>query len=78
MTKIEQTCKQVQWHVHEAGKEIIVRCDVANVNLYYQINQDHDLVMDIEQIWNGDHGRNRVFFKEYPFPKKAYVFKKVK
>jgi hypothetical protein len=34
--------------------------------------------MDLEQIWNGDHGRNRKFFKEYPFPKQAYVFEKVK
>ena len=78
MTKIEQTCKQVQWHVQQKEKEIIVRCDAANVNLYYQINRNHDLVLDLEQIWNGDHGHNRQFFKEYPFPQQAYVFKKVK
>jgi hypothetical protein len=32
--------------------------------------------MDLDKIWNGDQGRNRKFFKEYPFPKKAYVFEK--
>ena len=34
MTKIEQTCKQVQWHVEPVKKEIVVRCDAVDVNLY--------------------------------------------
>ena len=76
VAKIEQTCKQVQWHVEPVEKEIVVRCAAADVNLYYQINQDQNLVMDLDKIWNGDQGRNRKFFKEYPFPKKAYVFEK--
>ena len=76
VAKIEQTCKQVQWRVEPVEKEIVVRCAAADVNLYYQINQDQNLVMDLDKIWNGDQGRNRKFFKEYPFPKKAYVFEK--
>ena len=76
MAKIERTCKQVQWHVEPTEQEIVVRCDAVGVNLYYRINQDQNLVMDLDKIWNGDQGRNRKFFKEYPFPKKAYVFEK--
>ena len=49
----------------------------ADVNLYYKINEKQALVLDLDKIWNGDHGRNRQFFKEYPFPKKAYVFEKI-
>ncbi|ESK54096.1 MAG: hypothetical protein I8H98_09365 [Moraxellaceae bacterium] len=78
IAKIEQTCKQVQWHVHTTGKKIMVRCEAADLNLYYQISQNHDLVLDLDQIWNADHGRNRKFFKEYPFPQQAYIFEKVK
>ncbi|ENW06962.1 hypothetical protein [Acinetobacter beijerinckii] len=78
IAKIEQTCKQVQWRVQKAGKEILVRCEAADVNLYYKINSKQDLVLDLDQIWNGDHGRNRKFFQEYPFPEQAYVFEKVK
>lgn len=77
IAKIEQTCKQVQWHVHQELNEIVVRCEAANVNLYYQINQNQDLVLNLDKIWNGDNGNNRTFFKEYPFPKQAYVFTKV-
>ena len=77
IAKIEQTCKQVQWHVHKELNEIMIRCDAADVNLYYQVNPNQDLVMDLDKIWNGDNGRNRKFFKEYPFPEHAYVFKKV-
>ena len=78
IAKIEQTCKQVHWHVHKDQNEIMIRCDAADVNLYYQINANQDLVMNLDKIWNGDHGQNRKFFNEYPFPKKAYVFEKVK
>lgn len=74
--KIEQTCKQVQWQVN--GKELMIRCEAAGVNLYYQINQNRDLVLDLDKIWNSDHGQNRQFFNEYPFPQKAYIFEKVK
>ncbi|MGJ8756481.1 hypothetical protein ACSFV5_00710 [Acinetobacter sp. HC8-3S] len=77
MTKIEQMCKQVQWHAHKELNEIMVRCEAADVNLYYKINEKQALVLDLDKIWNGDHGRNRQFFKEYPFPKKAYVFEKI-
>ncbi|MCJ0829179.1 hypothetical protein MN869_12070 [Acinetobacter sp. NIPH1876] len=77
IAKIEQTCKQVQWHVHKELNEIMIRCDAADVNLYYQVSPNQDLVMDLNKIWNGDNGRNRKFFKEYPFPEHAYVFKKV-
>ncbi|MBF4454742.1 hypothetical protein IRT38_04925 [Acinetobacter sp. SK-43] len=77
MTKIEQMCKQVQWHAHKELNEIMIRCENANVNLYYKINKEQNLVLDLDKIWNGDHGRNRQFFKEYPFPKKAYVFEKI-
>lgn len=77
IAKIEQTCKQVQWHVHKELNEIMIRCDAADVNLYYQVSPSQDLVMDLEKIWNSDNGRNRKFFKEYPFPEQAYVFKKV-
>lgn len=78
MTKIEQMCKQVQWHAHKELNEIMIRCENANVNLYYKINKEQNLVLDLDKIWNGDHGQNRKFFNEYPFPKKAYVFEKVK
>lgn len=78
IAKIEQTCKQVHWHVHKDQNEIMIRCDAADVNLYYQINANQDLVMNLDKIWNGDHGQNRKFFNEYPFPKKACVFEKVK
>ncbi|WP_332605325.1 hypothetical protein [Acinetobacter sp. ESBL14] len=77
IAKIEQTCKQVQWHVHKELNEIMIRCDAADVNLYYQVSPNQDLVMDLDKIWNGDNGRNRKFFKEYPFPEQAYIFKKV-
>lgn len=78
MTEIEQMCKQVQWHAHKELNEIMIRCENANVNLYYKINKEQNLVLDLDKIWNGDHGQNRKFFNEYPFPKKAYVFEKVK
>lgn len=78
MSKIEQTCKQVQWVVHKEFNEIMLRCDAANISLYYQINQNDDLVLDREKIWNSDDGANRQFFHEYPFPEKSYVFEKVK
>lgn len=75
--KIEQTCKQVQWRAHKELNEIMIRCDAADVNLYYKINKNKDLVMNLDKIWNGDNGHNRKFFKEYPFPEQAYVFKEV-
>ncbi|HQW53730.1 MAG TPA: hypothetical protein PLU69_07205 [Acinetobacter sp.] len=78
ISKIEQTCKQVQWVVHKEFNEIMLRCDAANINLYYQINQNQDLVLDRDKIWNSDDGANRQFFHEYPFPEKPYVFEKVK
>lgn len=77
VTKIEQMCNQVQWYAHEAQNEIMVRCDAANISLYYQINQDRDLVLDLDKLWHANNGENQAFFKEYPFPKKAYVFKRV-
>lgn len=33
IAKIEQTCKQVHWHVHKDQNEIMIRCDAADVNL---------------------------------------------
>ena len=77
MTKIEQTCKQVQWHVEPVEKrDCSALLMPVDVNLYYQINQDQNLVMDLDKIWNGDQGRNRKFFKEYPFPKKPMCLKR--
>lgn len=77
VAKIEQTCKQVHWHVHKELNEIMVRCDAADLSLYYQINQNQDLVFNLEKMWNEGNGNNRKFFKEYPFPQQAYVFKRV-
>ncbi|ENU28938.1 hypothetical protein F991_03062 [Acinetobacter sp. CIP-A165] len=77
VAKIEQTCKHVQWYAHEELNEIMVRCDAANISLYYEINQNQDLVLNLDKLWNGNNGENRKFFKEYPFPQKAYVFKKI-
>ncbi|QER38493.1 hypothetical protein F2A31_01740 [Acinetobacter suaedae] len=77
VAKIEQMCNQVQWYAHEEQNEIMVRCDAANINLYYQIDRNQDLVLDLDKLWHGNNGENQAFFKEYPFPKKAYVFKKV-
>lgn len=77
VAKIEQTCKQVHWHVHKELNEIMVRCDAADLNLYYQINSNRDLVLNLDKMWNEGNGNNRKFFKEYPFPQQAYVFKRV-
>ena len=57
-------------------KRDCVRCDAADVNLYYRINQDQNLVMDLDKIWNGDQGATISSLKEYPFLQKAYVFEK--
>ena len=78
ISKIEQTCKQVQWSVLRAFSEIVLRCDAADVSLYYQIDKNKNLVLNRERIWNTDNGANRKFFAEYPFPEQSYVFEKVK
>ncbi|RZF56985.1 hypothetical protein EXE30_01645 [Acinetobacter halotolerans] len=77
VAKIEQTCNQVQWYAHEELNEIMVRCDAANISLYFKVNQNQDLVLNLEKIWNDNNGENQKFFKEYPFPEKAYEFKKI-
>ena len=78
ISKIEQTCKQVQWSVLRAFSEIVLRCDAADVSLYYQIDKNKNLVLNRERIWNTDNGANRKFFAEYPFPEQSYVIEKVK
>ena len=47
VAKIEQTCKQVQWHVEPTEKRLWCAVMRWMWNLYYRINQDQNLVMDL-------------------------------
>ena len=76
-SKIERACKYVYWYVNKNPKELVIRCDAADVSFYYNIEENGNLVFNLDRIWNAEHGRSRQFFKEYPFPKKAYVFEKI-
>ena len=77
-SEIEQGCRQVQWVVHQKLNEIMLHCDAANINVYYQVDANQDLVLDREKSWNDDYGGNRQFFQQYPMPTQPYVFEKVK
>lgn len=76
-SKIEQACKDVHWYAYHQQNELVIRCDAADVSFYYDVDEHHNLVFNLDKIWNADHGRSRKFFKEYPFPQKAYVFEKI-
>ena len=76
-SKIEQTCRHVHWYTNLAEKELVIRCDAADVSFYYDIDANHNLVFNLDKIWNADDGRSRKFFQEYPFPQKAYIFERI-
>lgn len=74
--KAKNIYRQDRWDFDKHQHEIVVALQ-EGVDVYYEIEPDHDLKLNLARTIDGNHGENRQYFDQgYPLPKYEYVLKK--
>lgn len=67
-----QTYRRDTWSVNAEGSELVVHLE-EGAEFYYDVDEQHNLTLDLERTLDRAHARNQNFFDSgYPMPSQAY------
>lgn len=74
--KAKNSYRQDHWDFDKHQHEIVIALQ-EGVDVYYQIEADHELKLNLARTMDSNRGENRQYFDQgYPLPKHEYVLKR--